>query len=186
MKKREIRAIVRKENFSQGYLRGLFRIVFSPSTNAVYLVRKYQYYSQSESLIWKIRKVLYYNKLVKRYGLFIGKNVDIGLGLRLPHPNGIIIGNKVKIGENTTIFQQVTIGSARSGDYLLGAQPCIGSGTVLFAGSKVLGEIVVGDNTIVGANSTLLQDTIDGGTWVGCPARLVKKNIVSDGETDCE
>ncbi len=54
----------------------------------------------------------YYNrKLIRCYGIFVGDHCKVGEGLKLPHPNGIVIGNYVKIGNNCTIFQQTTLGA---------------------------------------------------------------------------
>ena len=113
--------------------------------------------------------------LIRRYGIFVAPDTEIGVGLRLPHPDGIIIGKCVEIGDNCTIFQQVTIGSSRPGDFSLGKQPKIGNNVWLFSGSKVLGDIKLANNTVVGANAVLLSDTQDGMHYVGVPAKATGK-----------
>jgi serine O-acetyltransferase len=67
--------------------------------------------------------------------------------VEFPHPTGIVIGRGAIIGANTRIFQNVTVGSSRRGEY-----PIIGNDVILYSGSVVAGNLTVGDNAIVGAN----------------------------------
>ena len=147
---------------------------FICSFNAVFLIRKAQYHYK-KGVIRNLISKHYVNKLIKTYGIFIRPNYVIGSGLRLPHPNSIIIGSN-NIGKNCTIFQQVTIGSARMGDFKKQNQPTIGDDCIFFAGCKVLGNISVADGTIVGANAVVTKDTEKDGTYVGIPAHKVVKN----------
>ncbi len=146
----------------------------NPSTNAVYLIRIMQYYWNRGTVLSKRKAINIGNKLIKKYGIFIPPQVKIGRGLKLPHPNGIIIGSCAEIGEDCTIFQQVTIGSNLPGDFLNGKQPKIGNGVWLFAGCKVIGDIYVADNTLVGANAVLRQNTRSGYSYVGIPAHCTE------------
>lgn len=133
--------------------------------DAIYLIRKLQFAKSGRS------KRNYQRKLIHKYGIFCGSNTQIGLGLKLPHPNGIIIGDSVVIGDNVTIYQQVTIGSVRLGDWKNGKQPCVKSNSILFSGAKVLGAITLEEGTSVGANAVLTKNTAPGSTWVGIPAK---------------
>ena len=78
-----------------------------------------------------------------------------GPGLYLPHPSGIIINSKVKLNEDVTIFQQVTIGEWH------GKVPEIGSATSIFAGAKVFGGIKIGDMCKIGANAVVNKNIPD-------------------------
>ena len=79
-------------------------------------------------------------------------SIEIGPGLYLPHPNGILINSKVTIGSNVTIFQHVTIGEWHD------QAPVIEDNSSIFAGAKVFGGITVGANSKVGANCVLNED----------------------------
>lgn len=138
------------------------------------MIRKMQYNWIKGGKIRQIHALWLSSKLARRYGIFVSPDINIGLGLKLPHPNGIIIGKGCDIGENCTIFQQVTIGSARNGDFLLGKQPHILNDVCLFASCKVIGDITVYNNCTIGANSVLLTDADEGGTYVGSPARKIE------------
>jgi serine acetyltransferase len=91
---------------------------------------------------------------------------DVGGGLRLPHPFGIVIGEGAHVGENCTIMHNVTI--QRS------AHTEIGDGVVLGTGSVVLAEAVVGQGSIVGAASVVRGELPAGSVAVGAPARVVR------------
>jgi serine O-acetyltransferase len=100
-------------------------------------------------------------------GADIPLNTRIGGGLRLPHPNGIVIHPNVAIGPNCLIFQQVTIGANFRG------VPKVGANVDFGAGAKVLGPIVIGDHAVIGANSVVLRDVAPGSVVAGIPARVI-------------
>lgn len=112
----------------------------------------------------------------------------IGQNVRFPHGlKGVIIHPNTIIEDNVTIFHDVTCGR---GD-MYNIDPRIKSteflgvvlkeGCVLCAGAKVLcnrGKLVVGKNTIVGANAVLTKSTGDNEIWGGVPAKFLKKRVV--------
>ena len=53
-----------------------------------------------------------------KYGMEIAKNVKIGNNLKIEHFNGIVFGLGTVIGDNCTIYQQVTLGQ-KNGEYQL-------------------------------------------------------------------
>jgi serine O-acetyltransferase len=100
-------------------------------------------------------------------GADIPVTVKIEGGLRLPHPNGIVISPFSSIGPNCMFFQQVTIGATRKGS------PTIGGHVDIGAGAKIIGPITIGDHVQIGANAVVTIDVPDYGVAVGVPARLV-------------
>lgn len=115
-----------------------------------------------------------YRKMVTRYGCFIGPNAQIGVGVQFPHPNGIVIGADTTIGENCVIYQQVTFGGKVIGDAQKGNYPKVGNNVIIFAGAKLIGDISVGDNVIIGANSVVNKDIPSFSVVAGVPARIIK------------
>lgn len=98
---------------------------------------------------------------------------QVGAGLLIQHPNGIVIGHGAVIGDNCTILQQVTVGELRldaAGDR---RYPTIGDRVMLGAGARILGGIRVGHGAVIGANSVVLDDVPANATAVGIPARIV-------------
>ena len=95
---------------------------------------------------------------------------DLGEGLKLPHPNGVVIHQDAIIGRNSMIMQQVTIGITANG-----GPPTIGSDVYIGAGAKILGKINIGDGARIGANAVVLCDVPPHTTAVGAPAKIVQK-----------
>lgn len=174
MSRKELRQLLLTEVYDNKKMNCANRFLerrLNPSKNAVYLIRLFQYFSHRRSNLFAR---FLGNRLVTRYGIFVSGSNKIGKGLSLPHPQGIVIGKSVEIGENCTIFQQVTVGGARIRDSLKANQPRLGNECCLFAGCKVLGNISLADGTCVGANSVLLQSTEPNGVYAGSPARKVR------------
>ena len=95
---------------------------------------------------------------------------DIGPGLFIQHGFSTVIAAR-KIGKNCWINQQVTIGYANERD-----QPTICDNVKIHAGAKVIGNVTIGDNSIVGANAVVVKDVPPNCTVVGVPAYIVKKD----------
>ncbi len=172
LKNREDTAIVPKLKLKE-YLKAevngtgfkfFINILFNPLYNVIFLIRCYQCCKN------KMLKKILYRKLIYSYGIFIGEKVEIGIGVKLPHPNGIVFGQGVKLGDHCTIYQQVTFGVKGFGE---DKYPVIGNDCIFGAGSKVLGDIHVADGSTVGANAVLIDSTVKKGVYVGSPARNI-------------
>lgn len=132
----------------------------------------YEIYMKSNKAIKRNKryKALYYRyKNLKKYGCIIAPSAEIGENLKLPHPMGVIIGEGAKIGDNCTIYQQVTIGQ-KDDKY-----PTLGNNVIIYAGAKVVGNIKIGNNVVIGANAVVIKDVPDNCTAVGIPARILEK-----------
>lgn len=97
-------------------------------------------------------------------GADIPLNCKIEGGLLLPHPNGIVIHPLARIGPNCLIFQQVTIGVTKVGQ----APPVIGGHVDIGSGAKILGDVRIGDDALIGANAVVLKDVPAGKTARSC------------------
>src|SRR5512145_2021358 len=94
----------------------------------------------------------------------------ISPGLVLPHPYGIVIHSKTKLGKNVTLMQQVTLGGKNLG---VNEAPTVEDDVYIGAGAKILGNIRVGRGAIIGANAVVTRDVPDGATVVGINRILV-------------
>ncbi|MBK8815986.1 MAG: serine acetyltransferase [Methylococcaceae bacterium] len=103
-------------------------------------------------------------------GADIPLNCQIGGGLRIPHPNGIVIHPAAIIGVNCLIHQQVTIGTKMNGGY-----PVIKGHVDMGAGAKILGGITLHEHCLVGANAVVTKDVNSYEVVAGIPAKVVKK-----------
>ena len=107
-------------------------------------------------------------------GIEIHPGATIGNGLMIDHGMGIVIGETTEIGDNCTIYQGVTLGG--TGKDLGKRHPTIGNNVLIGAGAKVLGPIVVEDNSKVAANAVVLKHISKNSTAVGIPARVVRQS----------
>lgn len=92
---------------------------------------------------------------------------NIGGGLYIEHGFSTIITAK-SIGENCWINQQVTIGFKNS------KSPIIGDNVRISCGAKILGDIKVGNNAVIGANAVVLKDVPENTIVAGVPAKVIK------------
>jgi serine O-acetyltransferase len=109
------------------------------------------------------------------FGIEIAVRCPIGKGLFLPHTHGTVIGAWC-IGENATVFQGVTLG-AREVDfsYQESSRPTVGDGVTIGSGAKVLGGVILGSGSRIGANAVVLSDVAPDLVVVGIPAKPVDK-----------
>lgn len=101
----------------------------------------------------------------------------IGPGLNIQHGHDIVIGADVLIGKYCKIFNGVTLGNKDTTKSSKNNQPKIGDYVTLGSGSKILGPILIDDNSIVGANSVVLNDFGKGSIIVGVPAINKKRGL---------
>ena len=66
----------------------------------------------------------------------------------------------------------MTIGKEKSG----GSKPIIGNNVYVCTGAVVIGNITIGDNVIIGANSVVTKSVPCNCTVVGNPARIIREN----------
>jgi len=112
----------------------------------------------------------------RTFGIDIHPAAKIGRGIMFDHGTGIVIGETAEVGDNTSLLHAVTLGG--SGKETGDRHPKIGRGVMIGAGSKILGNIHVGDCARIAAGSVVLKDVPPKTTVAGVPARVV-------GEAGC-
>lgn len=111
------------------------------------------------------------------FGIEIAVRCPIGKGLFLPHTQGTVIGAWA-IGENSTIFQGVTLGALEVDfSYQESSRPTLKDGVTVGSGAKVLGGITLNNGVRVGANAVVLQSVAQDLLAVGVPAKVVAKKV---------
>ena len=116
-------------------------------------------------------KLFFVARLISQIGRFltgieIHPGAQIGRRLFIDHGMGIVIGETATIGNDCTIYHNVTLGG--TGKDKFKRHPDIGNNVMIGAGAKILGTIEIGNNVKIGANSTILINMPDGKTVVGC------------------
>jgi len=105
------------------------------------------------------------------FNTLLSPSTDIGPGLYIGHPYGILISHESRVGKNLNITHQVTIGNRGLG--VKGA-PTLGDNVFIGSGAKIVGPIKIGDNARIGTNSVVLKNVPNNAVVVGNPAKIVK------------
>ncbi len=97
----------------------------------------------------------------------------IGRRVFIDHGIGVVIGETAIVGDDVLIYQGVTLGgvSLQKGK----RHPTVERGVVIGAGAKVLGNITIGADSKIGANSVVVRSVPPESTAVGIPAKVVTK-----------
>lgn len=104
-------------------------------------------------------------------GIEIHPGAKIGKRLFIDHGLGIVIGETAEIGNDCTIYHQVTLGG--TGKDKNKRHPTIRNNVFIGAGSKILGPIEIGNNVKIGAGAVVLKNVEEYATVVGIPAHKV-------------
>jgi indole-3-glycerol phosphate synthase len=122
---------------------------------------------------WNMRTPARLANFLARFltGADIHPGAQFGRGIFIDHAHGVVIGETAVVGSNVTILHQVTLGG--TGKQSGKRHPTIQDGVLLSAGSKVLGNIVIGRNSKVGAGSVVVHGVPPDSTVVGIPGRIV-------------
>ncbi len=117
-------------------------------------------------------------------GIEIHPGAKIGKNLFIDHGAGVVIGETTEIGDNCTLYQNVTLGG--TGKDVGKRHPTLGNNVMVGAGARVLGPFKIGDNSKIAANAVVLEEVPPNCTAVGVPARVVKRDGVriSNSELD--
>ena len=141
-------------------------IINYPGLHAMFFFRIYHF-------LWKIRL-----KLIARFltGIEIHPGATIGKRFFIDHGMGVVIGETTIIGDDCTLYQGVTLGGVGTGEHKVKRHPTLKNNVMVSAGAKVIGDVTIGDNSIIGASSVVLKDVPPNCTVIGIPGRIVKEN----------
>jgi serine O-acetyltransferase len=106
-------------------------------------------------------------------GVEIHPACSIGRRFFIDHGMGVIIGETAILGDDVLLYQGVTLGG--TGNETGKRHPTLGDRVVVGAGAKVLGNIHIGSDTRIGANSVVLHDVPPHSTVVGIPGKVVRR-----------
>ena len=130
--------------------------------------------------LWKLNLKLIASFLsqVARFftGIEIHPGATIGKRLFIDHGMGVVIGETTIIGDDCTLYQGVTLGGVGTGSHTTKRHPTLLNNVMISAGAKVIGNVTIGNNSIVGASSVVLKDVPDNCTVIGIPGRIVRQN----------
>lgn len=111
-------------------------------------------------------------KTRKKTGIEIHPGAKFGRRTMIDHGMGLVVGETSIIGDDVTIFHGVTLGGTTSARDKK-RHPTVCNGVLIGAASIVLGDIVIGNNAKIGANSVVLKDVPPFATAIGSPAKII-------------
>ena len=106
-------------------------------------------------------------------------------GFFIDHGAGLVIGETTIIGKNVTIYQQTTLGGLSpsvdsDSQRNIKRHPTIRDNVIVGSGAQILGPVVIGKNSRIGANAVVLKDVPENITYVGVPARKIESSNLNE------
>lgn len=121
--------------------------------------------------------------LYKIYSVLIGIDIPwqtkIGEGLRISHPNGIVISDKAILGKNVWLRANTVVGI----DLISNKAPVIGDNVNIGVNAIIIGNIQVGDNCVIGAGAVVTKSIPPNSVVAGNPARVIR--LIDDKGERC-
>ena len=151
-------------------LRVLIRGLLSQGFQALFVYRIFHWFYERHIPTQPLR--FFVERFVEIItGISIPAQAMIGKGLRIHHFGGIIVHSTAVMGEHCTVYHGVTLGD-RGG---WGRAPQVGNRVLIGAGAKLIGEIVIGDDCVIGANAVVHTSVPSGHLAVGVPAECRRR-----------
>lgn len=122
-------------------------------------------------------------------GIEIHPGAKIGYGFMIDHGMGVVIGETTEIGNNVTLYHDVTLGGRKfydeNGKKLEKRHPTLKDNVTIGSGAQILGPITIGKNVKVGSNAIVIKDIPQDSTVVNAPAYIVVKKSHEPFENFC-
>lgn len=151
--------------------RNIFEVLLYPSLHAV-INHKIAHFFYEKKLFFLARFFSQFSRFLT--GIEIHPGATLGKRIFFDHGMGIVIGETAEIGDDCVIYHGVTLGGVSTAK--IKRHPTLKNNVTIGAGAKILGNIILGENVRVGANSVVLKDVPDNSVAVGIPAKIIKKN----------
>ena len=167
-----IKSIKKRDPAANSYLEIIF---LYPGLHAVLLYRIANFFWILK-LSFFAKIIAYVSRMIT--GIEIHPAAKIGKNLFIDHGMGVVIGETSEIGNNVTIYQNVTLGgvapSINSNDQRnTKRHPTLEDNVVVGSGAQILGPITIGKNSLIGANAVVTKNVPDKSIMVGIPATRV-------------
>jgi serine O-acetyltransferase len=104
-------------------------------------------------------------------GIEIHPGAIIGEHFFIDHGMGVVIGETAEVGENVTLYHGVTLGGTSS--LKVKRHPTLEDNVVVGAGAKVLGAIIIGKGSRIGANAVVVKSAPPNSVIVGVPGQVL-------------
>lgn len=120
-------------------------------------------------------------------GIDIHPGATLGRGVFIDHGTGVVIGETAVLGNNVRIYQGVTLGAVSFPKNACGVlikglrrHPTIGSNVTIYSGASVLGDVTIGDDSVIGGNVWLTESLPQGTKITALPPEHRRKSLNGD------
>ncbi|HEU4998485.1 MAG TPA: serine O-acetyltransferase EpsC [Lapillicoccus sp.] len=103
-------------------------------------------------------------------GVEIHPGASIGRRFFIDHGMGVVLGETAIVGDDVMLYHDVTLGGRSLAK--VKRHPTVGDRVTIGSGARVLGDVHVGDDSQIGANSVVTKDVPVGAVAVGIPAQI--------------
>ncbi len=105
-----------------------------------------------------------------RTGVEIHPGAQIGRRFFIDHGMGVVIGETTEVGDDVMLYHGVTLGGRTISKGK--RHPTVGDNVTIGAGARVLGPVVLGEGSQIGANSVVVKDVPSESVATGIPAQV--------------
>lgn len=162
--RRDIRVIFERDPAAKSVMEIIFCY---PGFHALFFYR-ISHWLWRHNLLFAGRFISHIGRIVT--GIEIHPGAKIGEGFFIDHGMGVVIGETTEIGENCTVYQDVTLGGISLKKEK--RHPTLQDNIIVGAGAKILGPVTIGYNSKIGAGSVVLDEIPPNSTVIGVPARV--------------
>jgi serine O-acetyltransferase len=135
----------------------------------------------SHSWFWLARFFSHIGRFLT--GVEIHPGAMLGQRIFIDHGMGIVIGGTAEVGDDCSIYQGVTLGGTTQ-TFKGKRHPTLEAGVIVGAGAKVLGPIVIGEQSRVGSNAVVVNEVPPHRTVLGIPARIIGESASVEDNPD--
>lgn len=122
---------------------------------------------------WLLYRILHLSYWLFNVHLWAGsRGSRLGPGLFLIHPNNVYFAPHMTLGEDCTVFHEVTLGMGH-----VAGTPRIGNNVTIFAGARVVGGVEIGDRVMIGANCVVMRSVPPDTTILPAPYKVLPRSL---------
>jgi len=152
-------------------------LVAEPGYRYTFVMRLVAYARSRDDLPHRVLALaarLYLRRLRFLFGVDLPASTEVGSGLYMNHPTGIVVHSEAVIGRDCNLSQDVTLGESNRGANK--GFPTVGDGVYIGPGAKIVGAVHVGDDSAIGANCVVTKDVPPHSVVVGVPGRVISQD----------
>ena len=162
--RQDIQAVFDRDPAAHSILEVMF---FYPGLHAIWLHRLAHYFWRNHLHLLG-RAISHLSRWLT--GIEIHPGARIGPGFFIDHGMGTVIGETAELGSCVTLYHNVTLGGVSWEK--VKRHPTLEDHVVIGAGAQILGPILIGSHSRIGANSVVINNVPPYSVVVGVPGRV--------------